>query len=71
MSQMTPSTTATLENDSKVTAHGDRSPLDHLKHNFREYGMLITLVAIMAFFQVMTDGTLMQPLNLTNLILQN
>jgi ribose/xylose/arabinose/galactoside ABC-type transport system permease subunit len=25
----------------------------------------------MAFFQVMTDGTLMQPLNLTNLILQN
>lgn len=52
-------------------ARSDRSPLDHLKHNFREYGMLITLVAIMAFFQVMTDGTLMQPLNLTNLILQN
>lgn len=52
-------------------ARGDRSPLDHLKHNFREYGMLITLVAIMGFFQYMTDGTLMQPLNLTNLILQN
>lgn len=33
--------------------------------------MLISLVAIMAFFQVMTDGTLMQPLNLTNLVLQN
>ncbi len=33
--------------------------------------MLITLVAIMAFFQYMTDGTLMQPLNLTNLLLQN
>lgn len=29
------------------------------------------LVAIMGFFQYMTDGTLMQPLNLTNLILQN
>jgi len=48
-----------------------RSTLDFLKHNFREYGMLITLVAIMGFFQVMTDGTLMQPLNLTNLVLQN
>ena len=48
-----------------------RSALDFLKHNFREYGMLISLVAIMAFFQVMTDGTLMQPLNLTNLVLQN
>ncbi|MGM9428478.1 multiple monosaccharide ABC transporter permease [Hydrogenophaga sp. MI9] len=48
-----------------------RPALDFLKHNFREYGMLISLVAIMAFFQVMTDGTLMQPLNLTNLVLQN
>ena len=42
-----------------------------LKHNLREYGMLISLVAIMAFFQFMTDGTLLQPLNLTNLVLQN
>jgi putative multiple sugar transport system permease protein len=42
-----------------------------LKQNLREYGMLLSLVAIMAFFQVMTDGTLLQPLNLTNLVLQN
>jgi putative multiple sugar transport system permease protein len=42
-----------------------------LKNNLREYGMLISLVAIMVFFQVMTNGTLFQPLNLTNLILQN
>ena len=42
-----------------------------LKNNIREYGMLLSLVAIMAFFQVMTDGTLMKPLNLTNLVLQN
>ncbi|MEX8495231.1 multiple monosaccharide ABC transporter permease [Sphaerotilus sp.] len=45
--------------------------MDALKNNLREYGMLMSLIAIMAFFQVMTDGTLMQPLNLTNLILQN
>lgn len=41
------------------------------KSNLRDYGMLISLVAIMVFFQVMTNGTLFQPLNLTNLILQN
>ena len=42
-----------------------------LRANLREYGMLVSLVAIMAFFQYMTDGTLLQPLNLTNLVLQN
>ncbi|WP_345542197.1 multiple monosaccharide ABC transporter permease [Variovorax defluvii] len=42
-----------------------------LKDNLREYGMLISLVAIMVLFQVLTDGTLLQPLNLTNLVLQN
>ena len=42
-----------------------------LKNNLREYGLLISLVVIMVFFQVMTNGTLFQPLNLTNLILQN
>jgi len=42
-----------------------------LKSNLREYGMLISLVAIMVLFQVLTDGTLMRPLNLTNLLLQN
>jgi len=45
--------------------------LGFLKSNLREYGLLMSLVAIMAFFQVMTNGTLFQPLNLTNLILQN
>ncbi len=36
-----------------------------------EYGMLLSLIAIMCFFQYMTEGTLLQPLNLTHLILQN
>ena len=49
-----------------------RSPSTQLPEgNFREYGMLISLVAIMVFFQFMTHGTLLQPLNLTNLVLQN
>ncbi|BDT66740.1 xylose transport system permease protein XylH [Comamonadaceae bacterium OS-1] len=47
------------------------SGLSFFKSNLREYGMLLSLVAIMGFFQFMTGGTLMQPLNLTNLVLQN
>jgi putative multiple sugar transport system permease protein len=43
----------------------------YLKTHIREYGMLVALVVIMAFFQVQTDGVLMKPLNLTNLFLQN
>jgi putative multiple sugar transport system permease protein len=42
-----------------------------LKESLRSYGMLLSLVAIMLFFQVATDGTLLRPLNLTNLVLQN
>jgi putative multiple sugar transport system permease protein len=45
--------------------------LGFVRAHLREYGMLLSLVAIMAFFQTMTHGTLMQPLNVTNLILQN
>ncbi|WP_372659768.1 multiple monosaccharide ABC transporter permease [Hydrogenophaga sp.] len=73
MSNMTSTSTSHATGAPPVEAVGNpgKSPLDHLKHNFREYGMLITLVAIMGFFQYMTDGTLMQPLNLTNLVLQN
>ncbi len=61
--------------DDKMTpplaAPEQRSYGGFLKNNVREYGMLLSLVAIMAFFQYMTDGTLLRPLNLTNLILQN
>ena len=42
-----------------------------LKNNLREYGMMISLFAIMIFFEIVTDGTLLRPLNLTNLVLQN
>lgn len=58
-------TTTHLENKKPAGGAG------FLKSNLREYGLLISLVAIMVFFQVMTNGTLFQPLNLTNLILQN
>ena len=41
------------------------------KNNLREYGMLLSLFAIMVFFEIVTNGTLLRPLNLTNLVLQN
>jgi putative multiple sugar transport system permease protein len=41
------------------------------RNNIREYGMLIALIAIMAFFQYATNGILMRPINITNLVLQN
>lgn len=52
-------------------AEGPKLHAGFLKNNLREYGMLISLVAIMVLFQVLTDGTLLRPLNLTNLLLQN
>lgn len=41
------------------------------KKNIRQYGMIIALVFITILFQVLTEGILLKPLNITNLILQN
>ena len=41
------------------------------KKNIRQYGMIVALVFISIFFQILTDGILLKPLNVTNLILQN
>src|SRR5689334_10512921 len=54
------------------SANGVWSTLSNLfRNNIREYGMLIALIAIMIFFQIRTDGILMKPVNITNLVLQN
>src|ERR1700712_235465 len=57
--------------DKTVTLPDENKHAGFLKNNLREYGMLLSLFAIMLFFQVVTDGTLLRPLNLTNLVLQN
>ncbi len=44
---------------------------DFLRINIRQYAMLIALVFIMLFFQVTTEGVLLVPMNVTNLVLQN
>lgn len=44
---------------------------DYLAKHLRDYGLLFALIAIMAFFQIMTDGTMLKAVNITNLFLQN
>jgi putative multiple sugar transport system permease protein len=57
--------------DKTVSLPERRRHAGFIKNNLRDYGMLLSLFAIMLFFQIVTDGTLLQPLNLTNLVLQN
>lgn len=47
------------------------SVLSLAKKNIRQYGMLIALITAMILFQILTNGVLMRPVNLTNIILQN
>ena len=44
---------------------------EYLKSHLREYGLLFALIAVMVFFQIVTDGTLLRAVNITNLLLQN
>jgi putative multiple sugar transport system permease protein len=57
--------------DNAATAAGATKAGGFWKNNLREYGMLLSLFAIMVFFEIVTNGTLLRPLNLTNLVLQN
>ncbi|MFI2757661.1 multiple monosaccharide ABC transporter permease [Streptomyces echinatus] len=57
---------------------GDAAPggllrlmLDGLRNNMRQYGMLIALGLIVVLFSVWTDGDLLLPRNVSNLVLQN
>ncbi|MGN7940375.1 multiple monosaccharide ABC transporter permease [Virgibacillus sp. 6R] len=51
---------------------GNESPFKSLlRNNMRQYSMIIALVFIMVLFEILTNGLLLKPLNITNLILQN
>ncbi|MEW2403696.1 multiple monosaccharide ABC transporter permease [Streptomyces sp. NPDC046862] len=45
--------------------------LNGLRRNMRQYGMLLALGLIVALFAVWTDGDLLLPRNVSNLVLQN
>lgn len=42
-----------------------------ISNNIQTYGMVIALVGIAVLFQILTNGILLTPLNITNLIMQN
>ncbi|MBK8456076.1 MAG: sugar ABC transporter permease [Phyllobacteriaceae bacterium] len=51
-----------------------QAPVDFMRFvraNIRDYALLLSLLAIMVFFQFTTNGTLFRPVNMTNIILQN
>ena len=57
--------------DATTTAAVKPDMLRFIKANIRDYALLLSLLAIMVFFQFTTGGTLFKPVNMTNLILQN
>ncbi|MGF1563300.1 MAG: multiple monosaccharide ABC transporter permease [Geminicoccaceae bacterium] len=62
---------STLSQTSSETASGGKSLMHYLSSHMREYGLLFALIVIMAFFEIVTGGTLLRPVNITNLVLQN
>ena len=41
-----------------------------LRGNLRQYVMIIALVVVIIFFQIVTQGVLLKPLNISNIILK-
>jgi putative multiple sugar transport system permease protein len=57
--------------DTSRQATGQQDIMRFIRAHIRDYALLISLLAIMIFFQFATNGTLFKPVNMTNLILQN
>ena len=60
-------------NTPEETTTGENKPSirSYLTLRMRDYGILLALIVIIAFFQIVTNGVLMRPVNITNLFLQN
>lgn len=42
-----------------------------MKKHARQNGMLVVVVVIVLFFQIITDGVILRPMNIANLVMQN
>jgi putative multiple sugar transport system permease protein len=60
-----------MKHEAIKTPGPDQANAGFWKHNLREYGLLGSLLVIMAFFEILTGGVLLDPVNITNLVLQN
>ena len=69
---MSDTTTQPDDTTTQVDApQNGRSWTTYIGHHLRDYGLLFALIAIIVFFQIVTDGTLLRAVNITNLVLQN
>ncbi|MFI6087877.1 multiple monosaccharide ABC transporter permease [Streptomyces sp. NPDC051218] len=70
---MTTTTTPPSDTSSKPSAKESAGALllQSVRSNMRQYGMLVALAFIVILFQIWTDGTLLLPNNVSNLIQQN
>jgi putative multiple sugar transport system permease protein len=57
--------------EATTPAVGGTDIMRFIKANIRDTALLLSLLAIMVFFQITTGGVLFKPVNMTNLILQN
>jgi putative multiple sugar transport system permease protein len=57
--------------DTAIQSQTRTEILRFVKRNVRDYALLLSLLAIMVFFQFTTSGTLFRPVNMTNILLQN
>ena len=57
--------------DAVEMTQAPKGVMEYLRDHLREYGLLFALIAIMVFFQIATEGTLLRAVNITNLLLQN
>lgn len=55
----------------EVAPHSNANILRFVKSNIRQYALLLSLLVLMIYFEIATNGVLFLPLNLTNLVLQN
>src|SRR3954471_25078256 len=60
-----------MKNESSTTVRSEPTGRGAWRNSLRDYGLLGSLLLIMAFFQFMTNGVLLAPVNITNLVLQN
>ena len=66
-----PTEPATADSVSAAALHtGSSDPLTLIKRNLRQSGIYIAFVVIVALFAFLTDGVLLSPGNITNIVLQ-
>jgi putative multiple sugar transport system permease protein len=60
-----------MKHEAMETPNKDQAGGGFWKSNLRDYGLLGSLLVIIALFEYLTGGVLLAPANITNLILQN